>query len=316
MKKYWLNLASSAVVLAGMVLFFTRCEADPAEMDQMTASVAADRGVNPVYAEQNLCTCLMEYTMGTLTAEERDAILFMREEEKVARDVYQAMYDRWNLPVFKNIARAEQRHMDAVGCLIKKYNLTDPVGNNPAGVFQTEAFQKMYDALVQQGNASSVAALRVGAVIEDMDIADLLQRTPAVGTDNGDIKAVFAELAKGSRNHLRAFVNNLTNRGETYVPQYIDVTLFQQIINSPKETGGSLCNTCPNNGVCNGTGNGGNSPGNGTCNGTGNNGNGGHGNGGHGPGNGVCNGTGNGGNGNGGNGNGGNGNGGNGNGGN
>ena len=38
----------------------------------------------------------------------------MREEEKLARDVYVALGDRWGLRVFENIARAEQRHMDAV----------------------------------------------------------------------------------------------------------------------------------------------------------------------------------------------------------
>jgi hypothetical protein len=63
----------------------------------------------------------------TLSASEVEGIMQMREEEKLARDVYLELYKTWDLPVFYNIAQSEQTHMDAVKTLIEKYNLKDPI---------------------------------------------------------------------------------------------------------------------------------------------------------------------------------------------
>jgi len=46
-----------------------------------------------------------------LTAEEETELVYMREEEKLARDVYLTLTDTWQLPIFWNIAGAKQRHM-------------------------------------------------------------------------------------------------------------------------------------------------------------------------------------------------------------
>ncbi len=61
-----------------------------------------------------------------LNSSEVQGILYMREEEKLARDVYLKLYEMWKLPIFKNIAESEQIRMDLVKALIIKYNLTDP----------------------------------------------------------------------------------------------------------------------------------------------------------------------------------------------
>ncbi|NCB02187.1 MAG: DUF2202 domain-containing protein, partial [Spirochaetia bacterium] len=56
-----------------------------------------------------------------------EGILLMREEEKLARDVYLTLYEKWNLRTFSNIARAEQKHMDAVAYLLSTKGIEDPV---------------------------------------------------------------------------------------------------------------------------------------------------------------------------------------------
>jgi hypothetical protein len=295
MKKQIVIMMSAMAILFSLTMLFTRCEADPAGMSQLDALnlQTNDRGTPTMSAD--LCACLNGlYPAGKVSAYEKDALIFMREEEKLARDVYKAMEAKWNVQVFSNISKAEQRHMDAIGCLLDRYNIPDPVGQKPAGVFQNDQLQQLYNTLVAQGNQSKKDALLVGATIEDLDIADLMQRMEKV--DNTDIKAVFGELMKGSRNHLRAFVRNLENNGITYTPQNIKPDIFNQIINSPKETGNSICGIGPGNGQgqgngnCNGQGNGngpgnGNCPNPGNCNGQGN---------GNGPGNGTCPGNGNG----------------------
>ncbi|MEW6559975.1 MAG: DUF2202 domain-containing protein [Pseudomonadota bacterium] len=171
----------------------------------------------------------------TLSDTEAQALVFMREEEKLARDVYQLLYAQWGQKVFNNIAASEQQHMDAVALLLTRYNLPDPAANTATGVFADPALQQMFNTLMAQGQTSLIGALTVGATIEDLDILDLEQRIAT--TDNADIALVFGELMKGSRNHMRAFISQLTKQGVTYTPQYITQAEFDAIVNSPMETG-------------------------------------------------------------------------------
>ncbi|MBK6931784.1 MAG: DUF2202 domain-containing protein [Saprospirales bacterium] len=241
-----------------------------AQFEALT-TISGDRGLADGEVK-DLCLCLTrQFPYETLSDKERKALLFMREEEKLARDVYTFLHAKWNARVFSNIAKAEQRHMDAILCLIKKYGLTDPVGGNPAGVFQNNNLQALYTALTADGLQNLPAALTVGARIEDLDLFDLNQATPDI--DNEDILAVFDELKKGSRNHIRAFVQNLEAQNSSYTPVYISADLFQNIIHTPRERGGSVCTaTCPNANTPNCQGKGPNGAGN--CGGNGPNGNG------------------------------------------
>jgi hypothetical protein len=170
-----------------------------------------------------------------LSEAETEGLLLMREEEKLARDVYQILYEKWSLQIFANIAQSEQTHTEAVRDLLEKYNITDPVTDDTIGVFKSETMQKLYTDLVAQGEESETAALTVGATIEDLDIKDL--QDLIAETDNQDIKLVYENLMRGSRNHLRAFTRQLTMRGETYAPQYISATDYATIISSSQETG-------------------------------------------------------------------------------
>ena len=140
-----------------------------------------------------------------LTSEEEAGLLFMREEEKLARDVYRVLYEKWELGVFDNIAQSEQRHMDAVLYLIGKYNLADPALD--PGIFQNEELQALYDDLVDKGLKSIVDAIEVGVIIEETDIADIVALLDQ--TDKNDIIRVYTNLLDGSHNHLDAFNSHL-----------------------------------------------------------------------------------------------------------
>jgi hypothetical protein len=170
-----------------------------------------------------------------LSEDEVADILYMREEEKLARDVYQTLYETWNLPIFSNIAQSEQTHTEAVRTLIEKYALTDPVTDDSVGVFTNTTLQELYTSLVERGKKSTIEALMVGATIEDLDIKDLQE---ALGrTDNVDSTLVYENLTRGSRNHLRAFNRQLVQQGVTYAPQYITPNMFTSIIEGQTETG-------------------------------------------------------------------------------
>lgn len=138
-----------------------------------------------------------------LSQEERDGLIHMRIEEKLARDVYIVMGELWNHKVFLNIQLSEQKHMEAVKRLLDKYSVPDPLTTDSVGVFPDPQFQLLYDQFIQQGNQSLQEALLVGKAIEELDIADLEYQLSFV--DNPDIIRVYQNLKAASENHLAAF---------------------------------------------------------------------------------------------------------------
>jgi len=172
-----------------------------------------------------------------LSANEQDDLIFMREEEKVAHDVYVTLYATWGLPAFQNIANSEATHTAAIKRLLEQYGIADPATGKGIGEFTNPDLQKLYNKLVAQGVKSLADALKVGAVIEQIDIIDL--QTRIARTMNADIKLVYNNLLRGSENHLRAFTSTLQRQtGETYAPQYLDETSYSLIIGTSNQRGG------------------------------------------------------------------------------
>ncbi len=221
-----INTLFLAGILFGIGVGLTSCNKD----DNPTP-VNDDANINLI----NLQAQVISLPTESLSADEINSLEFLREEEKLARDVYITMYSKWGAKIFNNISNSEQTHMDAVLQLLNKYNMADPVGTNPVGVFQNTTLQNLYNQLVEEGNISLLSAYKVGATIEDLDIFDL--RTALTKIDNQDITLVYEMLTKGSRNHLRSFYKNILSVGGTYIPQYITQSEFDAIINGSMETG-------------------------------------------------------------------------------
>lgn len=171
----------------------------------------------------------VDFPKQDLSASEEKELLYMREEEKMAHDIYSLMYDKWGLRPFYNIMGAEERHMAAVKSMIDKYTLTDPVKDIKVGAFTNSEIMQLYAGLLEQGNKSAIDALKAGAEIEEVDIKDLMQAIK--DTDNKDIKFVYNNLLNASGNHLRAFMRNIERRGETYAPKHLDKKTFEDILN-------------------------------------------------------------------------------------
>jgi hypothetical protein len=177
------------------------------------------------------CNCIINPS-DTITEIEITMLEHMREEEKLARDVYLAMHEIYGIPIFKNISKSEQHHMNQVLCLIQHYNLPDPASPD-TGIFNDPDMQALYNDLVTQGSVSLLDALTVGATIEDLDIFDLEEYIGE--TSNEAIIHIFSRLSCASGNHLRSFTAWLDNKGITYVPQYISQEQYDGIINLPHQ---------------------------------------------------------------------------------
>ena len=166
-----------------------------------------------------------------ITQAEMEALIFMLEEEKMARDVYYYLDEEWNRPEFKNISKSEESHMAAVENLLKLYGIGYEI--LPVGEFNNTDLQEAYGILTELGGESVATAFYVGAGIEDLDIYDLENYLNSL--DNSRIIQVFSSLQCGSRNHLRAFSSSLSNLGVTFEPQFISDESYQEIIQSDIE---------------------------------------------------------------------------------
>jgi hypothetical protein len=155
----------------------------------------------------------------TLSADEAAGLIFMREEEKLAHDVYVTFYQQYGLAIFNNIAASEATHMASIKTLLDRYGLIDPAAGNGVGEFENADLQALYTQLIAQGRQSLSAALKVGAAIEEIDILDLKARSATTTASRSDIRTVYTSLMNGSYNHLRSFVGTLkTQTGEVYQP--------------------------------------------------------------------------------------------------
>jgi hypothetical protein len=162
-----------------------------------------------------------------LTAYEKEGILLMREEEKLAHDVYSFFVEKYNIPIFRNIKQSEVMHQKSMIWLMEKYDIKDP-SFEEQGKFNNKELQKLYDRLTVQGN-TLIEALKIGAYIEELDIFDLKKLMKK--TDNEDILRVYSRLLWGSENHFRAFTRNLSNRGVEYEPEFLTKEEMETMLN-------------------------------------------------------------------------------------
>ncbi len=170
-----------------------------------------------------------------LTNADIEGLKFMREEEKMARDVYQTLDRQWNVRSFSNIAEAEQRHMNRVKMVMESYGVVDPVVNDQVGVFTNPQLSAMYVQLVKRGQTSRQEALKVGALIEETDIKDLRDRLNA--TADPQLKNLYNNLLQGSYNHLQAFVRQIERQGGSYIPQVLSQQEVKAILDRGQSRG-------------------------------------------------------------------------------
>ena len=144
---------------------------------------------------------------GQITAHQAKELAYMWQEEKVARDVYTQLGTLYpKLRIFKNIAKSEQKHMDAVKRLLVRYELEIPVVDEALGVFALAELTELYNVLMARGEANLKSALEVGLDIEILDIKDLEEKV--VGMPE-DVTKVFENLTRASYKHKDAFTRQL-----------------------------------------------------------------------------------------------------------
>jgi hypothetical protein len=152
---------------------------------------------------QDRSDLIADIPLSNLTDTQKEGLTFMIEEEKVARDVYMYLYESHGSRIFGNIARAEQKHMDALQVLLDRYEIEAPLTLGEVGIFENDELQELYDTLIVKGQTSLLDALGVGVAIEEVDIADLEDMLNSGVPE--DFTLIYDNLLKGSYHHLDAF---------------------------------------------------------------------------------------------------------------
>lgn len=168
----------------------------------------------------------------SLSDQEIENLQFLKEEEKLARDVYLYSFDLYSQNIFKNISNSEQSHMNSVTVILNKYNIQD-LSLEERGKFSNELLQELYDDLTELSERSLEDALVAGATVEDLDINDI--NSFILNTHHQDVEDMLQLLNCGSRNHLRGFTDNLENLGLSYIPQFLSLEDYNAIINGSHE---------------------------------------------------------------------------------
>lgn len=226
------SMAGGLIITALMML--ASCQKDMKGTDdyQYASVIQVASDGTTTFIDNNLKMLLTGNT--ALADTLASSLVKIREEEKLARDVYAELGQRWNNLVFQRISTAESNHLTAVITLMKSAGLADTVVE-AEGVFVDSGVQALYNNLVAQGSASLPEAYQTGALIEEMDIYDLSQVLLNIVDANTTL--VLDNLMRGSRNHLRAFNRQLSALGISYTPVYISQDEFDQVVNSPMEQG-------------------------------------------------------------------------------
>ncbi len=242
-KKRFFVLSLSAMIILSLTFLSCSKTTDESTPDAVTSELKETillTGGFELSPMASIMNCMDTFPYEELSEEEVAALFLMREEELLAKDVYTFAYALYPIPIFHNISKSETQHTEMVKLLIDKYELPDPGEGHQDGVFVNQELQAAYYELTDLADNSLIDALTAGATIEDLDIFDLQHLLEEV-VDNQDITWVFDNLQRGSRNHMRAFYRNLVFRGASYTPQYISQEYFDEIINSPHETGFGGC---------------------------------------------------------------------------
>jgi hypothetical protein len=145
--------------------------------------------------------CVSQFPVYDVTADQLHDLREQWEQEKLSRDLYEAFAEKYGVRVFAHLAAAEQRHMGALEALLQKYGEALPSAAEARGVYATDERTGRYHEALQDGEASLVAAARVGVLNEEAD-AQALQA--AVKRAQPDAQLVLGQLEAANGRHAQA----------------------------------------------------------------------------------------------------------------
>jgi hypothetical protein len=178
----------------------------------------------------------LDYTHphGMLSVEAMEGLIFLRNGERLARDVARALMDYYGSHPFFGQSEAERSHGEAIGQLMTRYALYDSVSTQLPGEFSDPYWQSEYDFYLSQAELGYIDALLVSVEIQEAALVDLRYWNSLSETDYVVVEVIRA-LLLATRNHLRLLNNELESVGYEYTPMYLSGAAYADIVYSPLE---------------------------------------------------------------------------------
>ena len=188
-------------------------------------------GSSSTNKKNNSATTITQTSTSEISTELKNTLSYMGNEERLAYDIYLRLYQEYPITQFYNIAmNSETKHIQEVQKLVNTYvdsydefTNTDlnelaykdtSVSNMESGVYDIQKIQELYDNLIALGLQSELDALKVGCMVEVVDINDLLEYIELAEKENAtEVVSSFELLRDGSYKHYWAFDSALTSRG-------------------------------------------------------------------------------------------------------
>jgi hypothetical protein len=156
---------------------------------------------------------MKKYPSSSISSSVKSSLAYMYEEERLAKEVYLAIYQKQPIRQLSKIAsNSETRHIEAVKDLAQKYGVKTSL--QQVGRYQNSHIQSLFNQLYHKGIRSKKDALEVGCIVEVTDINDLdryISQAQRAGAD--DVLQTYDFLRKGSYNHYWAFDRGLKQLG-------------------------------------------------------------------------------------------------------
>jgi hypothetical protein len=165
-----------------------------------------------------------------LTDAQKYTLAYMWNEEKLAKEIYLALYGVWEgqtVTLYNIATQSETRHIAAVEGLVEAYdiNITNLDDYNESyseaelralapGEYAIPELQELYDTLYIEGSSSEQQALEVGCKVEVRDIADL-NESIAIASGIDDLVSTFELLRLQSYQHYKEISDTLKSMGVT-----------------------------------------------------------------------------------------------------
>jgi len=146
-------------------------------------------------------------------------LMYLHDQEKLARDINRTFYYTWGKPIFASIAESEQRHMNVLRAILDYYYLSALVETDEVGVFGAHHHTEAFTDLVNQGEVSLTEAYRAVGYLEEWDIREI--RGSIEFTQDQALIDTFSNLLAGARNHLRVFAARSNSLGYAYQAQML-----------------------------------------------------------------------------------------------
>lgn len=163
-----------------------------------------------------------------LSSQEQETIKYLVGSEQLSRDLYQKLFELWELEIFNESYNIEITHYNAVRKFSEIEKLIDADKEDVAGEFSSPYFNRVYKDFSKTANKSFYDAIYVAATMEEMAIFDIMEFEAT--TSNETLAKMLVNLKYGAMANLRKLNKEILAFGVPYEGKYLEPALLKRIL--------------------------------------------------------------------------------------